>query len=154
MTNNKFTRIRAADDEPPIGAYAVEIPSNQYVEGNQISKSLYNQTKEQDNGRGNMGASETGDILKSANVYLEKIASMLTSAKSWPHRLRTNIKEAEPLTQLGIGMGAIIGVGKAKAGYDNMTSHKHHATMEEKSLKALQAINRNLSKAVVQPPNK
>lgn len=146
MLNGKniLTRIRAADN-PPAGAYAVEIPSNEYVTGNLNSKYQYTQTKEENNGTGDMGTQETGDFLKSANVYLEKIASM-ASLKTWPGRLAKNIKEAEPLTQLGIGMGTIIGAGKAKATYDNMTTHKHHASMEEKSLRTLQAINRNLAK--------
>lgn len=146
---NRFTRIRAADGDTPIGAYAEEIPSNRYVEGNLISKSEYTQTKEEDLGRGDMGTNDTSSLTKTANRYLEKIASM----KSWPHRLLINIKEAEPLTQVGIGIGGIVGAGKAKAGYDNMMNHKHTKTIEEKSLKTLQAINRNLSKAVVKPPS-
>jgi hypothetical protein len=146
---NKFTRIRAAEDASPVGAFAVEIPSNAYVTGNQISKSVYNQTEEKDNGGGDMGSSMTGDMLKSAsNVYLEKLASM-AALKSWPRRLVKNIKEAEPLTQLGLGVGAVVGAGKAKAAYDNTRTHKTHAHLEERSLKTLQAINRNLNKAVV-----
>lgn len=147
MTTNKFTRIRAAEDAPPVGAFAVEIPSNEYVMGNLLSKCKYLQTKEENNGGGDMGTSDAGDLNKSANVYLEKIASM----KGWAKGLVKNIKESEPLTQVGIGIGSIVGMGKAKAGYDNMTSNKHHKTMEERSLKTLQAINRNLNKAVVKP---
>lgn len=151
MTTNKFTRIRAAEDAPPVGAFAVEIPSNEYVTGSLLSKCLYLQTKEENNGGGDMGTSDTGNLNKSAseNKYIEKIASM----SSWAKGLAKNIKEAEPLTQVGIGLGAVVGAGKAKAGYDNMTNNKHRKTMEEKSLKALQAINRNLNKAVVKPAN-
>lgn len=150
MINEKniLTRIRAAENSPA-GAYAVEVPSNRYLTGNLLSQHEYSQTKEEDNGYGDTGSSTTGELNKFANVYLEKIASM----KGWAKDLARNIREAEPLTQVGIGLGTVIGAGKAKAGYDNMTSHKHHATMEERSLKTLQAINRNLSKVTIPPKN-
>lgn len=141
MTNeNKFfTRIRAADTEPPATAYATEIPSNQHVVGNLNSQYKYTQTKDEDNGRGTME--------KTANKYLEKIAMSLNTVKSWPSRLVKNIKDAEPLTQVGIGGGTLIGAGKLKSWNDDRQSKKHHATLEERSLKTLQSINRNLAKA-------
>lgn len=146
--NNILTRIRAADDNPPVGAYAIEIPSNQYVTGNLMSQSAYTQTKEEDNGNGNMGSQTTMEMSKSANVYLEKIAKY-TGFKDWAKGLVKNIKEAEPLTQVGMGVGALVGAGKVSNMYDASMKHRTQKEYEERSLKTLQAINRNLNKAVV-----
>jgi hypothetical protein len=148
-----FTKIRAADSRSPQGAYATEIPDNRYVTGNLNSQYQYNQTEDKDNGQGNTGVGSGGGISKLAsNVYLEKIASM-SSVKSWGTRLLKNVKEAEPLTQLGIGGGMLIGAGKLKNVYDDRVLKKHHSSLEERSLKTLQSINRNLRNAAVIPAN-
>jgi hypothetical protein len=149
MANQKdfFTRIRAAERDAPPSAYAVEIPSNEFVTGNLNSKHMYNQTKEENNGNGGTGSHSSGELNKMAsNRYLEKIASVASSI-SWPKRLLKNVKEAEPLTQVGIAGGALIGAGKAKSWYDDKQTKLHHSTLEERSLKTLQSINRNLAKS-------
>lgn len=246
MINKKdiLTRIRAADDTPPIGAYATEIPDNSYVVGNQTSQMVYNQTPEKDMGTGNRDGF-AGELNKMAsNTYLEKIASQefdrvnaykknhskevnrsfsngalggsliggltsrstslkgrskgalmgmgvgaivgkvfnkdkdastaafktigqeashnikmgrghvlekiasMAAIKSWPARLVKDIKDAPPLNQLGLAGGAVFGLGKAKGGYDSHKSSKHHANLEERSLKALHKINKNLGQAL------
>jgi hypothetical protein len=152
---NILTRIRAADDNPPASAYATEIPSNEYVTGNLLSKSVYNQTKEEDNGNGNFGTHTSGEFDKAAshNAYLEKIAQH-GWVKDWGRRLIKNVKEAEPLTQLGIATGAVVGIGKAQNLYSTKKTHRTQHTLEERSLKTLQSINRRLNKVVIAPPSK
>lgn len=146
---NILTRIRAADTDAPVGAYAVEIPDNRYVVGNLNSQHMYNQTKEEDNGAGSMDGF-AGEMNKKASVYLEKIANM-AALKSWPKRLIKDIKDAPPLNQLGLAGGAVFGLGKAKGGYESHKSSKHHANLEERSLKALHKINKNLGQVAVVP---
>lgn len=148
---NILARIQAADDNPPASAYATEIPSNEYVTGNLLSRSAYNQTKEEDNGNGNTGTHSVMDKAASANIYLEKIAKY-TGIKDWAKALVKNVREAEPLTQVGIGMGALMGAGKVGNIYDSTKKHRNQVNYEERSLKTLQAINRNLNKAVVVKP--
>jgi hypothetical protein len=148
---NILAKIRAADSNPPAGAYAIEIPSNQYVTGNLMSQSAYTQTKEEDNGNGNTGSHTVGEMSKSANVYLEKIAKF-AGFKDWAKRLMKNVREAEPLTQVGMGLGALVGAGKISNMYGTSVKHKTQSEYEERSLKTLQAINRNLNKAVVVKP--
>jgi hypothetical protein len=146
-----FTKIRAADSGPPAGAYATEIPDKRYVVGNLNSQYEYNQTVDKDNGQGNTGVGSGGGISKLAsNIYLEKIASMST-VKSWSKRLYQNVKDAEPLTQVGIAGGMLIGAGKLKNVYDDKVLKKQHSTLEERSLKTLQSINRNLKNVAVIP---
>lgn len=153
MINQKniLARIQAADDNPPASAYAEEIPSNRYVTGNLLSQSAYSQTKEEDNGNGNDGSHSVGEMNKSANVYLEKIAKY-GGFKDWAKGLVKNIKEAEPLTQVGMGVGGLVGAGKISNMYHTSMKHKDQTNYEERSLKTLQAINRNLNKAVVVKP--
>jgi hypothetical protein len=75
----------------------------------------------------------------------------MSTVKSWGKRLYKNVKDAEPLTQVGIAGGMLIGAGKLKNVYDDKVLKKQHSTLEERSLKTLQSINRNLKNVAVIP---
>lgn len=147
--NNKFIKTRAADNEPPIGAYATEIPDNRFVVGNMNSQMMYNQTPDKDNGNGNTGSASVGSgygLDKMAgNIYLEKIASF-NGVKKWVHRLITDIKEAPPLNQLGLAGGAVFGGVKLKEYVNKNRSTKQTVQLNEQSLRALHGISRKLNK--------
>lgn len=145
---NKYIKTRAADNEPPIGAFATEIPDNRFVVGNQSSQMMYNQTPDKDNGNGNTGSAMVGSgygLDKMAhNVYLEKIASK--GIRGWVRRLITDVKDAPPLNQLGLAGGAAFGGVKLKDYMSRTNSDKQHTQLSEQSLRALHGINRKLNK--------
>ena len=145
---SKYIKTRAADSEPPIGAYATEIPDNRFVVGNQSSQMMYNQTPDKDNGNGNTGSAMVGSgygLDKMAhNVYLEKLAS--GGIRGWVRRLVTDVRDAPPLNQLGLAGGAAFGGVKLKDSLSRSNSEKQHTQLTQQSLRSLQGINRKLNK--------
>lgn len=146
---NTFIKTRAADNEPPVGAYATEIPDNRFVVGNQSSQMMYNQTPDKDNGNGNTGSASVGSGYgldkMASNIYLEKIASF-KGVKTWVRRLVNDVKDAPPLNQLGLAGGAVFGAVKLKDSLSRSHSDKQHTQLTEQSLRSLQGINRKLNK--------
>jgi len=119
------------------GAFAVEIPSNEYIVGNKNSQFAYTQTEDKDNGLMNKEAE---------NKYLEKIAN------SWMRRLGHSFKTAEPLTQIG-AISSLAGFGLSAArtntARNTAKTNMERSKMEANSLKALNGIGKALSTSTI-----
>ena len=147
VDKTNIARILSKDttQTPPenSGAFAPEIPSNEYVVGNLISKSLYNVTPEKDNGYAKQ-ASWTG------NKYLEKIAGM----GSWTRALGKDLKKAGPLAHITLGT-SMLGTGlsiKRTISSTGMAKRDMERSQREKnSLKALHGINKSLTTNQLDP---
>lgn len=141
------SKVRSNDNDHEFrGDFVVpeEIRSNADVEGNLNSKFLYNQSKTE-----NEGLSMPKVASYMGNKYLEKIAST-----SWVKNLGTSIKKADPLTQLGVG-SSMLGLGlsgsKTFNDYRSSRNTSEASKLQERSLRALNSINKSLSTSVIHP---